>query len=138
MKQFGGGVRRRDDRRRFLQPASRSIPARYDCRQAGITADELEIPAKNRDQFEQVLSKNKLSRDSILGSARDTGRIEAYLELHIEQGARLAFAPNCPSGMIFVPSVGGTSHSPKEQTSFADCINVANVLLHTAIILAEN
>ena len=34
-----------------------------------------------------------------------------------------------PMGMIFVPSVGGISHSPKELTRWEDCANGANVLL---------
>ena len=34
-----------------------------------------------------------------------------------------------PMGMIFVPSVGGVSHSPKELTSWTDCAHGANVLL---------
>ena len=34
-----------------------------------------------------------------------------------------------PMGMIFVPSVGGVSHSPRELTSWEDCANGANVLL---------
>ncbi len=38
-----------------------------------------------------------------------------------------------PMGMIFVPSVGGVSHSPKEFTSWADCANGANVLLRTLL-----
>jgi N-carbamoyl-L-amino-acid hydrolase len=33
-----------------------------------------------------------------------------------------------PMGMIFVPSVGGISHSPKELTRWQDCANGANVL----------
>src|SRR5262249_38549344 len=33
-----------------------------------------------------------------------------------------------PMGMIFVPSVGGVSHSPKELTHWDDCANGANVL----------
>jgi len=33
-----------------------------------------------------------------------------------------------PMGMIFVPSVGGISHSPKELTRWVDCANGANVL----------
>lgn len=36
-----------------------------------------------------------------------------------------------PMGMIFVPSAGGISHSPKEFTHWQDCANGANVLLHT-------
>jgi N-carbamoyl-L-amino-acid hydrolase len=38
-----------------------------------------------------------------------------------------------PMGMIFVPSVGGISHSPKELTQWADCTNGANVLLKTVL-----
>ena len=34
-----------------------------------------------------------------------------------------------PMGMIFVPSVGGISHSPRELTAWQDCANGANVLL---------
>jgi N-carbamoyl-L-amino-acid hydrolase len=39
-----------------------------------------------------------------------------------------------PMGMIFVPSVGGISHSPRELTTWDDCANGANVLL--AAVLA--
>jgi N-carbamoyl-L-amino-acid hydrolase len=38
-----------------------------------------------------------------------------------------------PTGMIFVPSVGGISHSPKEFTRPEDMANGANVLLHTIL-----
>ena len=44
--------------------------------------------------------------------------------------ARLA-----PMGMIFIPSIGGISHSPKELTSWQDCANGANVLLETVLLL---
>ncbi len=43
----------------------------------------------------------------------------------------------CPMGMIFVPSVGGISHSPKELTSWEDCANGANVLLRTVLNLDQ-
>lgn len=42
----------------------------------------------------------------------------------------------CPVGMIFVPSVEGASHSPRELTKWEDCINGANLLLHTVLKLA--
>jgi N-carbamoyl-L-amino-acid hydrolase len=38
-----------------------------------------------------------------------------------------------PMGMIFVPSVGGISHSPKEFTKAEDVVNGANVLLNAVI-----
>ena len=41
----------------------------------------------------------------------------------------------CPSGMIFVPSVGGVSHAPKEFTRAPDVVNGANVLLQAMLAL---
>ena len=38
-----------------------------------------------------------------------------------------------PMGMIFVPSVGGVSHSPKELTHWDDCARGADVLLRTVL-----
>ena len=42
----------------------------------------------------------------------------------------------CPTGMIFVPSVDGFSHSSREFTKWQDCVNGANVLLQAALQLA--
>ncbi len=47
-----------------------------------------------------------------------------------------AFAPNCPTAMIFVPSVGGVSHNIGEFTSATDIANGANVLLSALLQLA--
>jgi N-carbamoyl-L-amino-acid hydrolase len=44
-------------------------------------------------------------------------------------------APVCPSGMIFVPSQDGFSHSAREFTAWQDCVNGANVLLQAALTL---
>jgi N-carbamoyl-L-amino-acid hydrolase len=41
----------------------------------------------------------------------------------------------CPVGMIFVPSVGGASHSPRELTEWQECVNGANTLLHTVLTM---
>jgi N-carbamoyl-L-amino-acid hydrolase len=38
-----------------------------------------------------------------------------------------------PMGMIFVPSIGGVSHSPKELSRWPDCANGADVLLRTVL-----
>ena len=43
-----------------------------------------------------------------------------------------------PVGMIFVPSVGGISHSPKEFTTAKDMANGANVLLQTILTLDKD
>jgi N-carbamoyl-L-amino-acid hydrolase len=39
--------------------------------------------------------------------------------------------------MIFVPSLGGISHSPREDTRVQDLINGANVLLLTLLKIDE-
>ncbi|MCX6597130.1 MAG: M20/M25/M40 family metallo-hydrolase, partial [Acidobacteria bacterium] len=43
----------------------------------------------------------------------------------------------CPMGMLFVPSQGGISHSPRELTTWEDCANGANVLLDALLELAR-
>ena len=40
-----------------------------------------------------------------------------------------------PMGMIFVPSVAGISHSPKELTHWQDCANGANVVLQSVLLM---
>ncbi len=47
-----------------------------------------------------------------------------------------SLADLCPVGMIFVPSVDGASHSPREFTKWEDCVNGANVLLQAALKIA--
>ena len=42
-----------------------------------------------------------------------------------------------PAAMYFVPSVDGISHNPKEFTSDADCVNGANLMLHSLLELAK-
>ena len=41
------------------------------------------------------------------------------------------------AGLLFVPSVGGVSHSPDEWTYWDDVENGANVLLNAALVLAN-
>ncbi|HRJ57519.1 MAG TPA: Zn-dependent hydrolase [Anaerolineales bacterium] len=48
-----------------------------------------------------------------------------------------SLADLCPVGMIFVPSVDGASHSPREFTKWEDCVNGANVLLQAALRLGN-
>lgn len=43
-----------------------------------------------------------------------------------------------PSGMIFIPSVGGVGHQPQEFTHWDDVVNGANVLLRTIVRVAGN
>ena len=43
----------------------------------------------------------------------------------------------CPMGMLFVPSQGGISHSPRELTTWEDCAHGANVLLDALLELSR-
>ncbi|MYE27111.1 MAG: M20 family metallo-hydrolase [Chloroflexi bacterium] len=43
-----------------------------------------------------------------------------------------------PAAMFFVPSVDGISHNPKEFTGEADCVNGANLMLHTLLELMRS
>ena len=56
--------------------------------------------------------------------------------MHLPSGAghdAQNIAKIAPMGMVFVPSIGGISHSPKELTQWTDCANGANVLLQTIL-----
>jgi len=70
----------------------------------------------------------------IEGSAKSMGLTTKYLPSGAGHDAQY-MAQICPSGMIFVPSVGGISHSPKEYTKPQDVVNGANVLLLTILAL---
>ena len=73
-------------------------------------------------------------RDLIEKSAKDLGltslRMPSGAGHDAQDLARIA-----PIGMIFVPSVGGISHSPDEYTRPEDMANGANVLLQTILRL---
>lgn len=49
----------------------------------------------------------------------------------------LPMASLCKTGMIFVPSIGGVSHSPKENTNWEDIYKGTEILYHALIRLAQ-
>ncbi len=64
-----------------------------------------------------------------IGRAAESARLEAT---RLPSGAghdAQMIAALCPMGMIFVPSIGGISHSPMELTTWDDCARGAAVLL---------
>ena len=75
--------------------------------------------------------------DLIRTIARDLGNTVREMPSGAGHDAQ-AFAPNCPTGMIFVPSVDGISHNVKESTEDQDIESGANVLLQTAIRIANH
>ncbi|HXR10915.1 MAG TPA: Zn-dependent hydrolase [Gaiellaceae bacterium] len=77
---------------------------------------------------------------SVRGAIAEAARAVGVSTLELVSGAghdAQALAAVTPSGMIFVPSVGGVSHDPAEHTRWQDCVNGANVLLATALALAD-
>ena len=74
-------------------------------------------------------------REAIAATATELGLSTLELPSRAGHDAQ-ALAAIGPSGMIFVPSVGGISHDPAEKTEWRDCVNGANVLLGTVLRLA--
>jgi len=67
-------------------------------------------------------------RALIADSARDLGLTSRVMPSGAGHDAQ-AIAMLGPMGMIFVPSLGGISHAPKEFSKPGDIVNGANVLL---------
>jgi N-carbamoyl-L-amino-acid hydrolase len=74
-------------------------------------------------------------QEAISDSARELGLATVDLPSGAGHDAQ-ALAAATRSGMLFVPSRGGVSHSPLEHTSWEDCVDGANVLLGAALRLA--
>jgi len=84
--------------------------------------------------YNEGASADPLVQRAIEGAADTLGFSRVRMPSGAGHDAQMA-ALLCPMGMIFVPSVAGISHSPKELTSWDDCANGANALLHTVLAL---
>jgi len=73
---------------------------------------------------------NRAVRDEVVAAARDLGYAVTTMPSWAGHDAKI-LAAVASAGMIFVPSVGGISHSPREQTSWEDVARGAQVLCHT-------
>ncbi len=76
----------------------------------------------------------KILQEKIAASAKALGFTYKLMQSGAGHDAQ-EIAWIAPVGMIFVPSVGGISHSPKEFTKAVDMANGANVLLQTILQL---
>nr|MBC7614358.1 Zn-dependent hydrolase [Pseudopedobacter sp.] len=79
----------------------------------------------------------KSIQDKIVGAAKSLGLSYQYMQSGAGHDAQ-EISTIAPVGMIFVPSVGGISHSPKEFTKGIDMANGANVLLKTILALDKD
>jgi N-carbamoyl-L-amino-acid hydrolase len=69
----------------------------------------------------------------------DSARRRGYTWMRLPSGAghdAQFFTQICPTGMIFIPSVGGVSHAPDEWSQWVDVERGANVLLDCLLKLA--
>jgi N-carbamoyl-L-amino-acid hydrolase len=71
-------------------------------------------------------------RKVVADSARELGLTSIFMPSGAGHDAQ-EMAKIAPTGMIFVPSVGGISHSPREFTRAKDMVNGINVLLQTIL-----
>jgi N-carbamoyl-L-amino-acid hydrolase len=127
----------------------------------GRVAASLEIRDLAMDKIEQVYQQiraeaDRIGRDTgtafgldefyVSGAAPTDARLQGMVQqsaaelglsaLRMPSGAghdAQSVAKFAPAGMIFVPSVGGISHSPQEFTRPEDVVNGVNVLLHTLL-----
>jgi N-carbamoyl-L-amino-acid hydrolase len=86
-------------------------------------------------RFEPVRYDERLV-DLIEATARARGHRSRRMTSGAGHDAQM-LARICPAAMIFVPSVKGISHNPREHTEPADLLRGANVLLEVVVALAS-
>ena len=142
----------------FSPGASNIVPARADFllefrspdaqQLAELYAALIKLAHAKAEQFGLQLSAEPLGKhtpslmsdqmqQAFKGACDDLGLSSVVLPSGAIHDAQ-SLVDVCPVGMIFVPSVNGTSHSPFEFTKWEDCVNGANVLLQAALRLAAN
>jgi hydantoinase/carbamoylase family amidase len=121
-------IRDADDHRVVAAAAELSDRARELAGRAGISATVQPLPA------EPAVPTDPEIRDAIEKAAANHG----YPTLRLPSGAghdTQVMAALGPVGMIFVPSIGGLSHSPHEHTAPADLTAGLRVLHDTVLEL---
>jgi N-carbamoyl-L-amino-acid hydrolase len=99
----------------------------------------IEAKTGTRFEFNQTSLSNPALADERFKSAIDASAKSLGLTtISLPSGAghdAQEIADICPIGMIFIPSRGGISHSPKEFTEGSDITNGGNVLLQSLLKL---
>jgi N-carbamoyl-L-amino-acid hydrolase len=103
------------------------------CSTAITQRSGVQFEFSDRALIEPVLC-SPLVREAIRQSCDDLGLEFRAMPSGAGHDAQM-MARIGPMGMIFVPSIGGVSHSPQESTSAEDCIRGARVLLQTILHL---
>ncbi len=103
---------------------------------AQMTQEEgVEIATRTLARFEPVVFDEAIV-DRVASAADTLGCSVGRMPSGAGHDAQM-FAPNCPTGMIFVPSKDGISHNIEEYTSPDEIKAGADVLLNVAIAAAE-
>lgn len=92
---------------------------------------EIDVEVGTRTEPAQA---DRTLRDAIADSAVELGHRYQLLPSGAGHDAQIV-AEIAPMGMIFVPSIGGVSHVPEEDTKSGDLVAGADVLLRTALRL---
>jgi N-carbamoyl-L-amino-acid hydrolase len=98
-------------------------------------AEQVTISAERLARFEPVMFDKRIV-ELVEGAARKRGLPARRMTSGAGHDAQM-IARIAPAAMIFVPSIGGISHSPREHTSDADLVAGANVLLDVVAQLAS-
>jgi len=98
-------------------------------------AEGVTVSVERLARFESVTFDRRIV-ELVEGSARARGLASKRMTSGAGHDAQM-IARIAPSAMIFVPSVGGISHNPRERTSDADLVAGANILLDVVTRLAS-
>jgi beta-ureidopropionase / N-carbamoyl-L-amino-acid hydrolase len=140
----------------FIPGAFNIVPARVDASLEFRSPDEGEFKRLDAALIEcaQIQAKRfglelkteflgmhppSIMNENIKSAISDACAVLGLTQTSLVSGAGhdgQSLADICPVGMIFVPSVDGASHAPREFTRWEDCVNGANVLLAAALQLA--
>lgn len=107
---------------REIQEEARKIERKTGTRIRFKPIDVTAVPAPTDERMRRLIAQ----------SAKELGYTYKYMPSGAGHDAQ-DMARIAPTGMIFIPSVGGISHSPKEYSRPEDMARGANVLLRTIL-----
>jgi len=105
-----------------IETEAQTIAKRTGTKISFSSIDAMAIPAPTDTRIRKYIDK----------SAKELGLSTLFMPSGAGHDAQ-DMAKIAPTGMIFIPSVGGISHSPKEYSRPEDITNGVNVLLHTIL-----
>ncbi|WP_027057576.1 Zn-dependent hydrolase [Mesorhizobium loti] len=100
-----------------------------------LAAEGITVTVERLARFKPVVFDDRVV-ELIEGAARKRGLASRRMTSGAGHDAQM-IARIAPAAMIFVPSAGGISHSPREHTEDTELVAGANILLDVVIELAE-